>query len=329
MRESRESVVEFLKPSGVPDGGLYLPTRVNNIYARYLDRYGSSQYHSRPMTELEVLRRAGAKLKKTRVRLGLSVREVERRSLALAAERQNRDFGLSKAWITDVEKGRFVPGTFKIVSLALIYRMTIAEIHPLYGIKPGDITKEQPLFRPPKTHLLPPADESVSDSDALPPDSDATLQLENTNLLSKLVDIWGDVPVPLLRHLDLRRSLYGYIGTKDRTMLPLISPGTFVQIDAKQTRVRKSWAKKGTVQSPFARPIYFLDIRTGYACGWCQIEEGVLTLIPHPDSGEPTRTFRYPSEVEVVGRVTGIAMRIGEESQALLEEAIRRNPPKK
>jgi predicted transcriptional regulator len=282
------------------------------------------------MTEKEIVLRAGAKLNRIRVRLGLSIREVERRSLALAAERQNRDFSLSRAWIHDVEKGRFVPGTFKIVSLGLIYGMTIAEIHALYDIKAADITKERPLFRPLKTHLLVPADESISDHAELTPDSDVTLQLENTNLLSKLVDIWGDVPVPLLRHLDLRRSLYGYIGTKDRTMQPLLPPGTFVQIDAKQTRVSKGWAKKGTVQSPFARPIYFLDIRIGYACGWCQIEDGVLTLIPHPDSGEPTRTFRYPSEVEIVGRVTGIAMRIGEESQALLEEAIRRrNPPKK
>ena len=295
-----------------------------------MDKYNTFAVPFPPMTEPEVMLRAGAKLKRTRVRLGLSVREVERRSLALAAERQNPDFSLSHAWINDVEKGRFVPGTFKIVSLTIIYRMTIAEIHALYGIKPADITKERPLFRPLKTHLLVPVDESISDHAELPPDSDVTLQLENTNLLSKLVDIWGDVPVPLLRQLDLRRSLYGYIGTKDRTMQPLLPPGTFVQIDAKQTRVTKTWATKGMVQSPFARPIYFLDIRVGYACGWCQIEDGVLTLIPHPDSGEPTRTFRYPSEVEVVGRVTGIAMRIGEESQALLEEAIRRrNPPKK
>jgi hypothetical protein len=74
----------------------------------------------------------------------------------------------------------------------------------------------------------------------------------------------------------------------------------------------------------------FADIRTGYACGWCQIENGILTLIPHPDSGEPTRTFRHPNEVEVVGRVTGIAMRIGEESQTLMEAALqRKSPPKK
>jgi transcriptional regulator with XRE-family HTH domain len=282
------------------------------------------------MTERDVLRRAGAKLKKIRERLGLSVREVARRSQLVIAERHNRDFSLSRAWINDVEKGRFVPGTFKIVSLSVIYQTTIAEIHALYGIQPGDITKERPLFRPPKTHLLTPPEESISDSAGTGEDSDITLQLENTNLLSKLVDIWGDVPVPLLRRLDLRRSLYGYIGTKDRTMSPLLPPGTFVQIDARQTHVRKSSASQGAGQSPFARPIYFLDIRTGYACGWCEIKDGVLTLIPHPDSGELTRSFLYPSEVEVVGRVTGIARNIEEESQALLEEAIRRkNPPKK
>jgi hypothetical protein len=74
---------------------------------------------------------------------------------------------------------------------------------------------------------------------------------------------------------------------------------------------------------------HLADIRTGYACGWCQIENGILTLIPHPDSGEPTRTFRHPSEIEVVGRVTRIAMRIGEEKQGLMEGLRGKNSPKK
>jgi hypothetical protein len=139
-----------------------------------------------------------------------------------------------------------------------------------------------------------------------------------------MLDIWGDVPVPLLRRLDLRRSLYGYIGTKDATMSPLLPPGTFVQIDAQQTRVKNALANGGR-QSQFSRPIYFLDIRTGYACGWCEIKDGKLTLIPHPDSGQQTRTFRYPSEVEVVGRVTGVAMKITEERFTSIEEAMRPN----
>jgi hypothetical protein len=104
-------------------------------------------------------------------------------------------------------------------------------------------------------------------------------------------------------------------------MSPILAPGTVVRIDPKQTRV--SPAKRGSSPSPFARPIYFLDFRSGYACGWCQIEDGILTLIPHPDSGVKARTFRHPSEVEVVGRVIEIAMCIEEEHLALFEEAVR------
>jgi hypothetical protein len=65
----------------------------------------------------------------------------------------------------------------------------------------------------------------------------------------------------------------------------------------------------------------FPDIRTGYACGWCELKDGVLTLVPHPDSGVETRTFRYASEVSVVGRVTAVTMSIEEERFAPLEEA--------
>jgi transcriptional regulator with XRE-family HTH domain len=281
------------------------------------------------MRREELLVRGGAKLQKIRERLGFSIREVQRRSQQVVRDRQNRDFFLSRAWLTDVEKGRLIPGIFKIATLSQLYGMTVAEIHALFGIEPGDITKDRVIFGAPKTHLLIPPDESVSSGVAPPESADPAPQLENTNLLTRLVDIWGDVPVPLLRRLDLRRSLYGYIGTKDLTMSPLLPPGTFVQIDAKQTRVKKGLARKGSGQSQFARPIYFLDIRIGYACGWCEVKDGQLTLIPHPDSGEQTRTFRYPSEVEIVGRVTGVAMRITEENFTPIEESGPRSPSKK
>ena len=282
------------------------------------------------MIRPEAIVRAGAKLRAIRARLGLSVRDVEKLSIELAENRHNPYLSFSRTWITDVENGRFVPGSFKMASLAEIYGLELVEIHKLYGVPSGgDITKERPVFRPPKTHLLVPGADP-SEKETAPEDLPAQMSLDETSLLVGMVDLWGDVPVPLLRRLDLRRSLYGYIGTKDRTMSPLLPPGTFVQIDAKQTRVKKGSSKKPTGPSPFARPIYFLDIRTGYACGWCEIRDGVLTLIPHPDSGEETRTFRYPSEVSVVGQVTGIARSIGEEDQALLEEVIRRRtPPKK
>jgi transcriptional regulator with XRE-family HTH domain len=277
------------------------------------------------MNREELLIRGGGKLQKIRERLGLSIREVQRRSQQVVQDQQNRDFFLSRAWLTDVEKGRFVPGIFKIVTLGQLYGMSIAEIHALFGIEPGDITKDRAIFGAPKTHLLTSPDELSANIVTPSQGAGPAVQLDSTNILTRLVDIWGDVPVPLLRRLNLRRFLYGYIGTKDATMSPLLPPGTFVQIDAQQTRVKKTSAKKGMGQSQFARPIYFLDIRTGYACGWCEIKDGQLTLIPHPDSGEQTRTFRYPSEVEVVGRVTGVAMKITEENFISIEEAMRPN----
>lgn len=277
------------------------------------------------MNREELLIRGGGKLQKIRERLGLSIREVQRRSQQVVQDQQNRDFFLSRAWLTDVEKGRFVPGIFKIVTLGQLYGMSIAEIHALFGIEPGDITKDRAIFGAPKTHLLTSPDELSANIVTPSQGAGPAVQLDSTNILTRLVDIWGDVPVPLLRRLNLRRFLYGYIGTKDATMSPLLPPGTFVQIDAQQTRVKNTSAKKGMGQSQFARPIYFLDIRTGYACGWCEIKDGQLTLIPHPDSGEQTRTFRYPSEVEVVGRVTGVAMKITEENFISIEEAMRPN----
>jgi transcriptional regulator with XRE-family HTH domain len=277
----------------------------------------------------ELLVRGGAKLQKIRERLGLSIREVQRLSQQVVQERQNRDFYLSRAWLRDVERGRLIPGIFKIETICRIYGLTVVEVHAFFGINPGDITKDQAVFRAPKTHLLTPPDELILDTVDGASGEQPELRLEKTNLVTRLVDIWGDVPVPLLRQLNLRRSLYGYIGTQDRTMSPLLPPGTFVQIDTKQTRVKQGPSKQGAGQSQFARPIYFLDIRTGYACGWCEIKDGQLILIPHPDSGEQTRAFRYPDEVDIVGRVIGVAaMRITEEGFTPIDQTMRRNPPK-
>jgi transcriptional regulator with XRE-family HTH domain len=294
-----------------------------------MDSHCDREYHNGTMTDPDTIRRAGTKLKAIRVRLGLSLREVGRLSLKLVEERRNREFSLSRAWLTDIEKGRFVPGTFKIASLSTIYQLSIAEIHRLYGFEPGDIVKQRPLFRPPKTHLLVSVEEDDIQDGLTVDDVLAKSGIENTDLLTRVVDVWGDIPVPLLRHVDLRRYLYGYIGIEDKTMSPLLPPGTFVQIDAKQARVQKGPWKHSGSQFQFARPLYFLDIRTGYACGWIEIKNGVLELIPHPDSGVPTRTFRYPGEVDVVGRVTGVAMRITGEEFAPIDARARRSPSKK
>jgi transcriptional regulator with XRE-family HTH domain len=269
------------------------------------------------MSRPELFIRAGKKLQRIRVRLGLSVRDVERLSIELANKYANPFPSFSRSWITDVENGRFAPGSFKMVSLAELYGMDLSEVHKLYGLS-RDITRERPVFRPRNTQLLTPPMRKPEGEERAEEQSES--EANETNLLTGMVDLWGSVPVPILRRFALRKCLYGYIGTEDASMAPLLPPGSLVQIDARQNHIRKGPFPKSSGESHFARPIYFLDIRTGYVCGWCELKDGVLTIVPHPDSGAETRSYRHPDEVTIVGRITAVTMSIQEERFVRLDE---------
>jgi len=123
------------------------------------------------------------------------------------------------------------------------------------------------------------------------------------NLLSRMVQTWGEIPLAFLQHLGIKKRLYGYIGTKDFTLHPFIPPGSLVQIDDRDTRIQsRGW------ETNFDRPIYFLQLREGFACGWCQVDGGNLSIIPFSASRLAVRRFHFPGDVDVVGRVTGVAM---------------------
>ena len=92
-------------------------------------------------------------------------------------------------------------------------------------------------------------------------------------------------------------------------MFPIIPPGALVVIDDTKRRiVNTGWA------SEFERPIYFIELRESYLCSWCELKDGHLSAIPYPNSPTEIRRFPYPQEAEIVGRVTGVAMRIAESS---------------
>jgi transcriptional regulator with XRE-family HTH domain len=252
---------------------------------------------------------AGKRLKQLRLRLGLTLREVEARSLQLAEKRQNHDYFISRGWLNNVENGSYTPSIYKIYSLSVIYQDSWSNILSFFGLHVGDIGRDQALFGFPNTHLVASSQEETvaSQSPVVPLPSREDWQPDKTNLLSRLVEIWGEIPVPLLQHLDLKRYVYGYVGLRDFTMYPLVRPGSFVQIDGNQRKIRP-----GTWRTEFERPIYFIELREGYLCSWCEIKEGHLLSIPYPNSPCEIRRFPFPREAEIVGRVTGVAMRIAE-----------------
>jgi hypothetical protein len=107
-----------------------------------------------------------------------------------------------------------------------------------------------------------------------------------------------------------RRYRLGIIGKRDRTLDPMIPAGSIVQIDTSNRAVssRKDWMRE------FQRPIHFLMTRDAYVCGWCELDRASdwLTLIPHPLSLASSRRWRYRKEIECIGRVVSVAMKLPE-----------------
>jgi hypothetical protein len=251
---------------------------------------------------------AGQRLKADRERVGLSTRDVQRKSAQIAADKRNPEYYLSHAWLTDMEQGKFRLGMFKLYSLSAIYGKSFMEIASYFGLRIADLNRDRALIGVPKTHLIDRLEDAESQKVSLPVEFKPEFRLERTNLLARVVEKWEQVPISLIQHLDLRKSVYGYIGLEDHTLSPLIRPGSLVQIDPSQRKI-----SAGKWSTEFDRPIYFIELRDGYICSWCQLERGQLVVIPHPQSRQRVLQFDYPSQAEVVGRVTGVAMRIVEE----------------
>ena len=250
----------------------------------------------------------GQRLKYVRTQLGMTTREVALFSRMIAESESNLEFLVSGPWLTQIENERTaLPSIYKLFTLACLYGLSYSSLLLLYGVDLKKINTLHSRVPVPKTHLTenPMASETDQPLD-LPVRFDAALNLGETNLLSRMIETWGRVPLEFVAHLDLRHRLYGFVGFRDYTLYPLLRPGSFVEIDPESKSL-----DSGPVRSEFDRPIYFLDVRNEYACGWCDVVGDRLLLISHPLSPIKTRSFNFPKEAEIIGQVTGVAMRIG------------------
>jgi transcriptional regulator with XRE-family HTH domain len=246
-------------------------------------------------------------LKDLRTRLRITTRDVAEFSQKVAESEGNPEFQISNAWLTQIENSDSVPSIFKLYSLSSIYRIKFTDLLLLYGVDLQRLSLHQLASPLPHTHLT---TLEVYDSErtvSFPVRFDRSFDLDNTNLISRMVEVWGEVPIALIQQLDIRRGQYGYIGLQDLMLYPLLRPGSFVQIDP---RVRKIQPQRWRTE--FDRPIYFVELRDGYACSWCDLQDGHLLLLPHPLSPCSVRRFSYGTDAEIVGQVTGVAMRLTE-----------------
>lgn len=246
----------------------------------------------------------GRKLKQARERLGLRYRDVEQASQVIAQRHGNDEFVIALSRLADIENKGTVPSIYRLYTLCVIYRLDPLEVMRWYGVDFSQLPSDAAQLQAPRTHLI---DFSWDDRGEVqvPLSLDPGLDMHKTTFLSRMIQRWGTLPLMLVSGLDLKHHRYGFIGTEDWSMYPLIQPGSLVLIDETRRRIAT-----GGWTTEWERPIYFLEHRGGFVCGWCSLEEDRLTVIPHPASDCSPQIFAYPEEVEVIGQVVGVATRL-------------------
>jgi len=128
-----------------------------------------------------------------------------------------------------------------------------------------------------------------------------------TRYLGQVTDPVRDcLPLAYLQQFARPGTTYGYIGSDDWTMYPLLPPASLVQID--ETRNHTS---SGGWASEYERPIYFVEMRGKHTCCWCTASRELIILTPHPLSPVAPKILPH-HEAEVLGQVVGAALLLGE-----------------
>jgi transcriptional regulator with XRE-family HTH domain len=238
----------------------------------------------------------GNKLRESRLKWQLTLREVEERSSSLAKQWENPAFKISASWLDRVEREDRSLSATKLIVLATVYGLTADQMIALCSASTLEQSQQLDSISSPNATLLlaqGPLEQHarnwLPDTFLVDPPPDATALLPSAN---------GILPSHYRR---------GVIGSQDRMLDPMIRAGSIVLIDTQKRAIasRREWTHE------FDRPIYFLITRTSYVSGFCELDKDSewLTLVPHPLSYETSKRWRFRKEIEVVGTVAAVLAR--------------------
>jgi transcriptional regulator with XRE-family HTH domain len=246
------------------------------------------------------MERAGSKLKRVREKLGLTYRDVEKASQEVADRHQNDEYTIALSRLADIENKGTVPTIFRLYSLCAIYRLDFGETLRWYGVPVDTIASEALRIAHQATHLV----QFESSGPFLLPDAEEReIDFTRTTFLGQFLRRWGRNGLGFLSGSEARHHRYGIIGLDDWSMHPVLHPGSLVLIDESRRRIAT-----GGWSTELDRPIYFVEHRVGYRCGWCSLHGESLLVHSHPSSHVNPEILPI-GEVDVVGQVTGVAMR--------------------
>jgi transcriptional regulator with XRE-family HTH domain len=236
----------------------------------------------------------GGRLRSIRQKWGFTLRDVEDRSMRISQKWGNPSYRMSASWLDRVEREDRVLSGAKLIVLAVIYSLTSEELLAIYTQGSHNAAQFDEASGPNATLLLTrgPLEKLVRQ------------RLPDSVLAERIPDQTTLLPPEDYLPGHYRR---GVIGRQDKTLEPMVRAGTFVLIDTQKRAIahRREWTNE------YDRPIYFLYTRSGYVCGWCDLDRNTnwLTLVPHYASYAPAQRWKYRLEIEVVGRVAAMLQR--------------------
>jgi len=246
----------------------------------------------------------GEAIRQIRLRLGLTLRDVEQLGRAVAEHYGESHFCLPVSRLSDLEAGRVTPSIHKLFALAVIYDRPILDLLVLFGLDAYKRTSCADLLPELPTHPtdLDPAVHGLR----LPVRLDPAFSPRQTSLVNRFIQEWREIPPELLARLRLDRFMYVRIGQDDNPMHPLLRSGSLLRVDTSRTEVAESgWTDE------YDRPLYVLATHRGYRVGWCQREGRQLILIPHPASHCVPETYHLEKDVDVVGQAVSLLTALG------------------
>jgi transcriptional regulator with XRE-family HTH domain len=241
---------------------------------------------------------AGQALKKLRNDRNITGREVEQASRRIADAKGDKRFCLSNGWLALLENGGSEPSICKLFSLSVIYHVSFLDLVRLYNVDCHEKEKYEPVADPYLTQLVV---HKVASGPGFNGNGETSLIPESAN--------GNHTP-----HI-----IHGHLGLTDFTMYPMIRPGALLRIDTNQNKLMV-----GVWRNEYERPIFFVELRNAYACGWCEVQSNQLLIIPHPSSLMSVRQLTFPREAEIVGRVVGYDTRCVDPEEELTKSLRRK-----
>jgi hypothetical protein len=251
-----------------------------------------------PRKPMESVASLGELLRRSRERIGLSLRKVHEMSLELALGLYDDNYQLATSALWDMETKQILPRHIeKIFAVCILYYLDLWEYLRAAGIAVEN-TGQEPL--PPqylsKNNLLavPSREKTIS--------TRPTLATHLTQMIEEIPLFFRHgFPLSIGEQEVAARELY-WVGQRERAFHPLLEGAILLAVDGSQVRPESDW------KEPWERPLYLILQRDGrHLCGFCVFKHNSVTLVPHPDCQQRPVHFVNGQEAEVVGQVTAIA----------------------